>query len=236
MLESNYKKKNVELIVMLTHNDCTVKNAYRIFEQCKNSKAKFWGLKEKGLSLGQMKNLYAYMKECGKTTVLEVVAYTEDKCVQSAKMAVECKCDILMGTTFFDSINEFCKENNLKYMPFVGKVACRPSILEGDIEEMINEANEYLKKGVYGFDLLGYRYSGDAATLSEKFVSQVKAPICLAGGIDSYKKLDEIKNFMPWAFTIGGAFFENKFGETHKEQIDKVYEYTNTYYENQCYV
>ena len=37
-------------------------------------------------------------------------------------MAVECGCDILMGTMYYDSINEYCKENNLKYMPFIGKV------------------------------------------------------------------------------------------------------------------
>ena len=124
---------NLNLVVMLTHNDRTVENAYEIFEQCKNSKAKFWGFKEEPLPLAQMKKLYANMKKCGKTTVLEVVAYTEKECMEGAKMAVECGCDILMGTIFFDSVNEFCKENNLKYMPFVGKVIERPSVLEGSI-------------------------------------------------------------------------------------------------------
>ena len=214
-----------QLIVMLTHNDCTVENAYQIFEQCKNSKAKFWGFKEKPLPLDQMKKLYTYMKKCGKTTFLEVVEYTEKECLEGAKMAVECGCDILMGTMFFDSINEFCKKNNLKYMPFVGKVTGRPSILEGTIEEIIDEANNYLKKGVYGFDLLGYRYTGDPVLLNKKFVSQVNAPVCLAGSINSYKRLDEVKNAAPWTFTIGSAFFENKFEGTFSEQIDKVCEY-----------
>lgn len=59
---------NLNLIVMLTHNDTTVDNAYEIFEQCKNSNAKFWRFKEKALPFEQMKKLYAYMKECGKTT------------------------------------------------------------------------------------------------------------------------------------------------------------------------
>ena len=213
-----------ELIVMLTHNDCTVKNAYKIFDQCKNSKAKFWGFKEKALPLNQMKELYAYMKNCGKTTFLEVVAYTEKECIKGAKMAVECGCDILIGTLFFDSVNEFCKKNNLKYMPFVGKVSKRPSILEGTVEEIIKEANTYLEKGVYGFDLLGYRYTGDSTLLNKQFVSQINAPICIAGSINSYKKLDEVKDAAPWAFTIGGAFFENKFDGTFSEQINKVYE------------
>ena len=122
-------EENLNLIVMLTHNDRTVENAYEIFDKCKNSKANFWGFKEKPLSLNQMKKLYKYMKENGKTTFLEVVEYTEKEGLKGAKTAVECGCDILMGTVFFDSINEFCKKNNLKYMPFVGKVTKRPSIL-----------------------------------------------------------------------------------------------------------
>ena len=80
--------KNLNLIVMLTHNDRTVENAYEIFEKCKYSKAKFWGFKEKPLSLNQMKKLYKYMKENGKTTFLEVVEYTEKEGLKGAKTAV----------------------------------------------------------------------------------------------------------------------------------------------------
>ncbi len=214
-----------ELIVMLTYNDCTSENASQIFEQCKNSKAKFWGFKEKGLPLEEMKELFAYMKRCGKTTVLEVVAYTEEECLEGTKKALECGCDILMGTFFFDSVYELCRKNNLKYMPFVGKVTERPSILEGTVEEMLEEARGYLERGVYGFDLLGYRYTGDASALIREFVAGVNAPVCVAGSVNSYERLDEIKDSGAWAFTIGGAFFENKFDGTFAEQIDKVCDY-----------
>ena len=114
-----------ELIVMLTHNDLTVHNAYDIFDQCRNSRAKFWGFKEEPLPLEQMKKLFRYMKSCGKTTFLEVVAYSEKECMDGAKKAVECNCDFLLGTTFSDSINEFCRLNHIKYMPFVGKITGR---------------------------------------------------------------------------------------------------------------
>ena len=218
-------KNSLNLIVMLTHNDETVNNAHEIFEKCKNSDAKFWGFKEKSLPIEQMKNLYKYMKECGKTTFLEVVEYTEKEGLEGAKIAVECGCDILMGTMFFDSINEFCKKNSLKYMPFVGNVTERPSILEGEIDEIIKEANEYLKKGVYGFDLLGYRYTGNAVELNERFVLEVNAPVCIAGSVNGYERLDELKNINPWSFTIGSAFFENKFDGSFEEQINRVCEY-----------
>ena len=221
------RRDNKKLIVMLTYNDYTSEDAYSVFAECKNSIAKIWGLKEAGLPLEQMKILYDNMKTHGKTTVLEAVTYTEKKCMEAAKMAMECGCDILMGTIFFDSVNEFCKENNLKYVPFVGRVTGRPSILQGTVEETINQANMYIKKGVYGVNLLGYRYEGDAAALIKEFASRIDAPICLAGGINSYEKLDEVKQTDLWAFTIGGAFCENKFGTSHKEQINKVCKYIN---------
>ena len=218
-------KDNLNLVVMLTYNDKTVKNAYEIFEKCKDSKAKFFGFKEEPLPLEQMKELYAHMKKSGKETFLVVVAYTEEEGLSGAKMAFECGCDYLMGTMYYDSINSFCKENNIKYMPFVGKVTKRPSVLEGDIDAIINEANNLLKKGVYGFDLLGYRYTGDAAKLNKRFVSEVMAPVCIAGSINSFTRLDELKSAKPWSFTIGGAFFENKFGENFEEQINIVCDY-----------
>jgi hypothetical protein len=217
----------LELIVMLTHNDLTVHNAYVIFDQCRNSRAKFWGFKEEPLPLEQMKKLFRYMKSCGKTTFLEVVAYSEKECMDGAKKAVECNCDFLLGTTFSDSINEFCRLNHIKYMPFVGKITGRPSVLDGTVEDMIQEAKTYIAKGVYGIDLLGYRYTGDATRLNREFVANVNAPVCIAGSVNSYERLTELKSIAPWAFTIGGAFFENKFDGTFQEQIDKVCEYVN---------
>lgn len=216
---------NSELIVMLTYNDLTVQNAFDIFDSCKDTKVKYWGFKEEGIPLYEMKRLCSFMKECGKTTFIEVVAYTEEECLKGVQMAIDCNCDYIMGTLFFDSVNELCKKNNVKYMPFVGQIEGRPSILKGTPEEMIKEANEYLAKGVYGFDLLGYRYINNAYSLNKEFVSSINAPVCIAGSINSFERIDEVKEVNPWAFTIGSAFFDNKFDGTFKEQVNKVYKY-----------
>ena len=210
------------LIVMLTHDDKTVDNAEEIFEQCKNSDAIYWGMKEEPISLDRMKKLFSYMRSCGKKTVLEVVAYTEDKCMRGAEMAVECGCDILMGTLFFDSVNDYCKQKGIKYMPYVGKVYDRPSILDGSVEDMINEAREYTSKGAYGVNLLGYRYVNDPSELISKMVKEVNAPVCVAGSVDSYERLDELKEIAPWSFTIGSAFFEKVFDDDFCTAVNKV--------------
>lgn len=214
-----------ELIVMLTHNDLTVANAREIFEECKQSKAKLWGFKEKPLPKEAMKTLYAEMKACGKTTFLEVVAYSEEEGLKGAELAVYCKCDILMGTIFSDKINHYCQQHNLEYMPFVGEISGRPSVLNGTITDIIAEAKSYIDKGAYGIDLLGYRYTGDAIQLNKSLVQHVDAPVCLAGSIDSYERLNEVKRANPWAFTIGSAFFDNKFQASIAEQINIVCDY-----------
>ena len=113
-------------------------------------------------------------------------------------------------------------------MPYVGNVIERPSVLEGNIDDMIAEAKDCLEKGVDGFDLLGYRYTEDARELIERFVKEVDAPVCVAGSVDSYERLDELKDIEPWSFTIGSAFFHNCFDGTISEQIDKVCDYVDT--------
>lgn len=219
------KGDGTELIAMLTYNDKTVPDAPEIFEICKDSDVKYWGFKEDGLPLDKMKKLFGSIKACGKTAVLEVVAYTEELCMQGAQMAVDCGCDILMGTFFFDSINELCKKHGIRYMPFVGDVCGRPSVLEGDIDQMIAQAESYIEKGAYGIDLLAYRYTGDCGELIRRFVSEVDAPVCIAGSVNSYERIDEIKKASPWAFTIGSAFFDHAFGDDYCRQMNLVCSY-----------
>ena len=228
--EEKKMRRKPELIVMLTYNDVTVENASEIFRQCRNSKARYWGFKEKGIPIVEMKQLFAEMKQCGKITGLEVVAYTEQEGMDGARTALECGVDILMGTIYSDKINDFCKEHHLKYMPFVGTVEERPSVLKGDIQKIKEEARTYLEKGVYGIDLLGYRYTGDARQLNRVMAESIEMPICIAGSVDSYEKIDEILEIGAHSFTIGSAFFDNQFGETFMEQIDRVCDYVEKKY------
>lgn len=210
------------LVVMLTHNDHTVPNAPEVFAQCRDLPVTHWGMKEDGLPQAQMRQLYAQMKDLGKTTVLEVVAYTEEAGMDGARIAADCGCDILMGTLFRDRINDFCLSHNIRYMPFVGQVSGRPSVLEGSLEEMVAQADHCIARGAWGIDLLGYRYRGVAAELCRRFIQQVDAPVCLAGSINSFTRLDEVKTAAPWGYTIGGAFFDDQFRGTIPRQIQKV--------------
>ncbi len=214
-----------ELIVMLTHNDYTVENAEEIFNQCKNSAAKYWGMKEAPLSVERMKSLYTEMKRAGKITALEVVGYTEEEAIRGAELAVECGVDILLGTIFNPKVVTICRENNIRYLPFVGKIEGRPSVLSGSIDDIVEEARKAVEGGADGVDLLGYRYVGDAAALNKAVSEALKGRVCIAGSVDSNHRLDEVKDSGADFFTIGGAFFENKFDGDFCQQINNVCQY-----------
>lgn len=221
------KKMSPKMIVMLTYNDQTVSNAIEVFDECKDLDVECWGFKDIGLPVEQMKQLIKNMKEAGKSTFLEVVSYDEETCLQAADLAIESEFDYFTGTTYFESVHEVLKKASMKYFPFCGKVSGNPSVLDGSIQEIIDGAKAMEEKGVDGFDLLAYRYTGDAEELARKLISVIKKPIVLAGSINSFERLDKVKEFNPWGFTIGSAFFDKKFVKdgSFKDQVEAVAKY-----------
>jgi tryptophan synthase alpha subunit len=203
--------KKPEFILMLTYYDQTVKNAYDLFQECKDTPVHHWGFKDVGLPLSEMKRLVRAMKEAGKTAFLEVVSLSEEEGLAGARLAVEAGFDILMGTVFFDSILAYLKNTAVKYYPFPGHVFSHPSIIDGEIEDIVEHACFLEQQGVQGMDLLSYRYVGDARALLRAVVKAAQVPIVSAGSIDSYERMAEVWEAGAWGFTIGSALFDRKF-------------------------
>ena len=201
----------MNLVVMLTHHDQTVKHALEIFEACKELPVQHWGFKNVGLPVPEMKELVAAMKAAGKTTHMEVVTYTEEECVAAAKLAVECGFDYLLGTVYYPSIPEILKGHEIKYFPFCGKVWGSPSVLGETIEGIVDDAKKFEELGIDGTDLLAYRFTGDADELIRTFKKEIKFPVLVAGSVSTYERIDFLKEVAPWGFTIGSAFFESKY-------------------------
>ncbi|MGH2521869.1 MAG: hypothetical protein ACRDH2_05125 [Anaerolineales bacterium] len=200
-----------ELIVMLTHHDRTVPDALALFNRLKDQPVAHWGFKDVGLLPEQMKQVVSAMKAAGKTTYLEVVSLSEEDGLRGAKLAVELGFDVLMGTTYFPSINDALKDKPVRYYPFPGHVHSHPSILDGTIGEIVAHARRLEARGAHGMDLLTYRYTGDAPRLLREVVKATHVPVVSAGSIASYDRIHEVWQAGAWGFTIGSAFFENRF-------------------------
>jgi hypothetical protein len=200
-----------EFILMLTHNDTTVKEALNLFRECKHAPVIHWGFKDVGLPPDEMKTIVHEMKAVGKTTYLEVVSLSEEDGLRGAGIALDAGFDVLMGTVFFDSILEHLEGKPIKYYPFSGHIHSHPSILDGTIEEIVAHARFLESRGVQGMDLLSYRYLGDAPQLLREVVKAITVPIVSAGSIESYRQLAEVWQAGAWGFTIGSALFDRKF-------------------------
>lgn len=200
-----------ELIVMLTHHDKTVPDALELFERTKEYPIAHWGFKDVGLLPDEMQRVVAAMKDTGKITFLEVVSLSEAEGLRGARLSVELGFDILMGTVFYPSIADYLKDKPVRYYPFPGHVHSHPSILDGEIEEIVAHACELEAYGVHGLDLLTYRYNGEAPYLLKQVVKATNIPIVSAGSIASFERINEVWDSGAWGFTIGSAFFDRKF-------------------------
>lgn len=220
--------KKPNLIVMLTNHDVTVKDAYEIFDSCKDiDLVQHWGFKNVGLPKDEMKRLVQAMKAAGKTTYLEVVTYDEASCLEAAQTCIDCGFDTLMGTVYYESVHKYLKEHNMTYSPFVGKVSGSPSILEGTNEEIIQNAKDLMEKGITAFDILAYRHVVNGELLAREFCAAIDAQIVIAGSIGSFERIDTMFDIGPWGFTMGSALFSKNFVPegSFRENLIAVAEY-----------
>ena len=201
-----------EMIVMLTYNDKTVQDAHSLFSTLADTPVNYFGFKDVGLPTDEMKRLVDSMNAAGKITCLEVVSLSEEEGLRGAELAVELGFGILMGTVYFDSINDYLREKPVRYYPFPGHVQSHPSLLDGTFDEIVEHARFLESKGVDGMDLLTYRFRGaNPGLLLKDVVAATSVPVVSAGSIDSYDRLGEVCEAGAWGFTIGTAFFDKKF-------------------------
>lgn len=208
------------LIVMLTHNDVTSKDSMQIFDGAKDAPAEYWGFKDVGLAEPEMLKLVQAMHAAGKKVFLETLSYSEADTMKAAQLALRCGFDFLLGGSYYRGVADYTEQNGIKFSPFVGHR--HNGNLYGDVDELIEQVRQRNTKNVYGLNVSAFRYDGDAHELVRRLVLVAEKPLSLVGGVNDYKRLEAVRDSGCWAFTIGGAFFENKFGEGFANQIEAV--------------
>ena len=218
-----------DLVIMLTKNDKTVKNSMEVFQFCKDLPIQCWGFKDVGIPVNEMIALNKAMKEAGKTTFLEVVTYTEEECLKGTQLAINCGIDYLTGTIFFPSIVEKLKGTGIKYFPFAGKVGGSPVLLQGSIEDVVEDSKRIIAAGADGVDLTAYRFAnGDGTELAMAVADVIgREHLMIAGSIGNTERMDLMKELAPRGYTMGSALFNGNFieGGSFRENLEYVLKY-----------
>lgn len=218
-----------QLIYMLTKDDVTIPNALEVVDEIMDTNLRYIGFKdpqEGGLSPDKYKPLMAKLRETDMEIFIEVVSESEELNLRSAKLAVDLGVDFVCGGTFIDSSMQAIAGTDIGFFPYIGEIVGHPCVLEGTIKGMVEEGKMVKKKGIAGINLLAYRRepASEVPLLIQEVQKAVGLPLIIAGSINSFERIDKMKELGVWTFTIGGAIQDGIFvpGGTIKENINAV--------------
>ncbi|MEM3921295.1 MAG: hypothetical protein QXG25_00185 [Nitrososphaerota archaeon] len=212
------------LIFMLTHHDRTVSNALQVFEEIKDTGIENIGFKDVGLSFEELRKLAEKINREGFNSFIEVVSEDEEMCLTAVKQALKMGVKNIIGVKSEYAEKAFTIARGTRFYPYVGRVKGIPEILEGSIEEIIEDAKKFEKMGVDGINLLAYRYTGDPEKLMKEVIKSVNIEVIVAGSIDRFERIKRVIEAGARFYTIGGAIFEKKFvpAGSIRDQIEAV--------------
>jgi uncharacterized protein related to proFAR isomerase len=212
----------LEFIFMLTHHDRTLERALDVYDDIRDLPLRYVGFKDVGVPHATLRELARRMHDDGRQVMLEVVSERAEDELRSIAAAVDIGVDWVLGGTHADEGLEAIGGASVKYCPFPGRVIGHPSLLRGTIDEIAQSAHDLTARdGVYGLDLLAYRYDGDVEAMIAAVLERASGPVIAAGSVDSVERINTLGRLGVWGFTIGGAIFEGRLpaGPSVREQL-----------------
>jgi hypothetical protein len=199
-----------EFVFMLTHDDATVANARDVLAGLTSSGLRYVGFKDVGASPAALGELVQLAHRADMEVMLEIVTTSAADEIATLRSAVDIGVDWVLGGTHPDQGAEILRDTGIRYCPFPGVVVGHPSVLEGSLEEIAEDARRLGQTGgVHGLDLLAYRHrTVDPIVLTRAVVEAIAGPVIVAGSIASADQITDVDDAGAWGFTIGGAIFD----------------------------
>lgn len=213
-----------KFIFMLTHADKTIADALAVYNEVKDLGLEYVGFKDIGATEEELAKLTQAIHRGGQLVALEIVSLSETAEIESAKLGVRLGVDYLLGGRHVGSVSRVLANTSIKYFPFCGETRGHPTKLVGTVDQIVDDGCCLGENPqVSGLDLLAYRHNGDCELLIDRVCSAVKKPVIVAGSIESFDRLAAVRRSGAWAFTVGSAIFERRFGsDSVRDQITNI--------------
>ncbi len=201
-----------EFIFMLTHDDATLPDALEVYGTLRDVEGlRYVGFKDVGAPFERLQALTDAIHADGRTSMLEVVSESAADELRSIEAARRLGVRWVLGGTHPDEALPLLAGSGARYCPFPGTVIGHPSLLRGTLTSIAESARQLTAlEGVYGLDLLAYRFDGDVPELVRAVVAASAGPVIAAGSVDSYERILALASAGVWGYTIGGAIVERK--------------------------
>lgn len=201
-------------VFMLTRDDATVPDAVAVCRGLEGLNVDVVGFKDVGLPHRELAEVVAVLRDQGREVALEVVSEHRDDELRAIDVGLALGVDLLLGgVSVADGLRHISgADQQVRYCPFPGEVVGHPSRLEGTIDSILASACELAETpGVWGLDVLAYRFAGDADSLVRRVVDSVDVPVIVAGSVADVDRIGVIATAGAWGFTVGGAVFDRRF-------------------------
>jgi hypothetical protein len=200
-----------EFIFMLTHHDRTIEDAVEVYREVRGSGLRYIGFKDVGATPEILHEITTLAHDDGLEVMLEVVSTTREDELAGISAARDVGVDWVLGGTHAEAGAELLRGTGIRYCPFPGTVVGHPSVLEGSLDQIADDARRLTAlDGVHGVDLLAYRHAGvDPLELVRRVVAAAAGPVVVAGAIVTEDQIRDVVAAGAWGFTIGGAIFED---------------------------
>jgi hypothetical protein len=202
-----------DFIFMLTRDDLTIADARDQLPQVIQAGVRHIGFKDVGLPITELRAIAADIRAAGAVLYLEMVSLDAESEAVGARAAVELGVDVLMGGVRPDVVEPIIAGTGVRYFPFPGEIVGHPSRLVGGIEAIADSARDLAARdGVYGLDLLAYRFTGDAPALIRAVRRAAgEKPVIVAGSIDCNERITAVARAGAAGFTVGTAALDAAF-------------------------
>jgi hypothetical protein len=202
----------INFVFMLTHSDSTIPNALEVLEDLRDTDLRYVGFKDVGASVEQLTEVAAAAHAQNLEVMLEVVSTSAEDERRSLEAAVPIGVDWVLGGTHPEVGTEILAGADLRYCPFPGTVVGHPSVLQGKIVDIAEDARRLTAMdGVDGLDLLAYRHAtADIEALTRAVVEASDGPVLCAGSVVDFDQIAMLERAGAWGFTIGSAIFEGR--------------------------
>lgn len=200
-----------QLVVMLTHNDNTVRDPALVLSSIDSPELTHVGLKETGISPSEFVDSLQYLKNIGKCVYVELMTENNDEMMFYARIAIEQKADALLGTRRSERLDQLIRDSGITYFPVFDDQFAYEATLRNDNQTAKNALTELCSEPhVTGALINPFRIPCCAESLIRATVSHGKSAF-VTGSINSAERLQLVAKSGAQALAVGTAIFDRAF-------------------------
>lgn len=212
-----------DFIFMLTRNDRTVSDAMQHLQTALDAGVRNFGFKDVGLPVSELALLTDRIHASGATAWLEVVSLDLASEIESVSAGIQLGVDHILGGVNPEAVLPLLAGHDIGYYPFAGQVHGHPSVLTGEIADVVQSAVRLARfPGVTGIDLLAWRHHGDVPALIEAVCDAISKPVIVAGSIDRPTQIATLQVMGAAGFTVGTSALDGRFPAPSPKLADQL--------------